>query len=58
LRSGGYDYTVGKNIGLAYLPLELVREGTELSVEVFGEKVAARVERDVLYDEGGARIRA
>jgi 4-methylaminobutanoate oxidase (formaldehyde-forming) len=58
LRSGGYGYTVGKNIGLAYLPLELAREGTELSVEVFGEKIAARVERDVLYDAGSARIKA
>ncbi len=58
LRSGGYGYTVGKNIGLAYLPLELAREETELSVEVFGEKVAARVERDVLYDAEGTRIRA
>ncbi|MBI3537168.1 MAG: aminomethyl transferase family protein, partial [Chloroflexi bacterium] len=58
LRSGGYGYTVGKNIGLAYLPMELTKEGTELSVEVFGEKISARVDADVLYDAEGKRIKA
>lgn len=58
LRSGGYGYTVGKNIGLAYLPLELTKEGTELSVEVFGEPIAARVDADVLYDAKIERIKA
>ena len=57
LRSGGYGYTVGKNIGLAYLPLELAKEGTQLSVEVFGEKISARVDADVLYDAKGERIK-
>jgi 4-methylaminobutanoate oxidase (formaldehyde-forming) len=58
LRSGGYGYTVGKNIGFAYLPLELAREGTQLEVEVFGERIGAEVAPDVLYDPRGARLRA
>ncbi len=58
LRSGGYGYTVGKNIGLAYLPMELTRVGTRLQVEVFGERVEACVENDVLYDAEGKRIKA
>jgi 4-methylaminobutanoate oxidase (formaldehyde-forming) len=57
LRSGGYGYTVGKNIGLLYLPLELARVGTELQVDVFGELVAAQVAPDVLYDPRGERLR-
>jgi hypothetical protein len=32
--------------------------GTALTVEVFGERVPAEVAPDVLYDPGGARIRA
>ena len=58
LRSGGYGYTVGTNIGLVYLPLELAAAGTPLEVEVFGERFAAEVAPDVLYDARGARIKA
>ena len=58
LRSGGYGYTVGRNIGLLYLPPDLCAPGTALEVEVFGERVAAEVAADVLYDPAGARIRA
>jgi len=57
LRSCGYGYTIGKNIGFAYLPLELAKEGTDLSVEVFGEKISARVDADVLYDAKGERLK-
>ncbi|HLB46035.1 MAG TPA: FAD-dependent oxidoreductase [Anaerolineales bacterium] len=56
LRSGGYGYTVGKNIAFIYLPLELAKEGTPLEVEVFGERVAAMVVTDVLYDPKGERL--
>ena len=58
LRSGGFGYTVGKVIGLAYLPKELATPGATLSVEVFGEQLAAQVVPDVLYDPRGERIRA
>jgi glycine cleavage system aminomethyltransferase T len=58
LRSGGYGYTVGRNIGFVYLPVDLAQAvGTPLEVEVFGECVAAEVAPDVLYDPQGARIR-
>jgi 4-methylaminobutanoate oxidase (formaldehyde-forming) len=57
LRSGGYGYTVGKWIGFIYLPLELSKIGTELEVEVFGERVKAVVSEDVLYDPKGERLR-
>jgi 4-methylaminobutanoate oxidase (formaldehyde-forming) len=58
LRSGGYGYTVGRNIGFVYLPVETAVVGTPLEVEVFGERVPAEVAPDVLYDPQGARIRA
>ena len=57
LRSGGYGYTVGKNIAFIYLPLELAREGTLLEAEAFGQRVPATVTADVLYDPKGERLR-
>jgi glycine cleavage system aminomethyltransferase T len=58
LRSGGYGYTLGKVIGLAYLPRELAAPGTPLAVEVFRQRFPAEVTADVLYDPRGERIRA
>lgn len=57
VRSCGYGYTVRHTVALATLPAEL-SYGTELSVDRFGESVPAVLERDVLYDPKGARIRA
>ena len=50
LRSAGYGHTVRKNIGLAYLPLELAKVGTKIEIEVFGEMIAGEVAPRVLYD--------
>jgi 4-methylaminobutanoate oxidase (formaldehyde-forming) len=59
LRSGGYGYTVGRNIGFVYLPVDLAQaDGAPLEIEVFGKRVPAGVAPDVLYDPQGARIRA
>jgi 4-methylaminobutanoate oxidase (formaldehyde-forming) len=58
LRSGGYGYTVEKNIGLVYLPSALAVPGTPLAIEVFGERFRGEVGPDVLYDPAGARLRA
>jgi 4-methylaminobutanoate oxidase (formaldehyde-forming) len=58
LRSGGYGYTVGLEIGLVYLPLDLAAPGTPLEVELFGTRYPAAVAPDVLYDAEGTRIRA
>ncbi len=58
LRSGGCGYTVQKNIGCVYLPLELAGLETLLEVEVFAERFRAEVAPDVLYDPHGERLRA
>jgi 4-methylaminobutanoate oxidase (formaldehyde-forming) len=55
--SGGYGYTVGKNIAISYLPLELADQGTQVEVEIFGEHFLAEVTADVLYDPSGERLR-
>jgi len=57
LRSSGYGHTVRKNIGLAYLPLELAKEGTALEIEIFGELVPAQVAPRILYDPKGEALK-
>jgi glycine cleavage system aminomethyltransferase T len=55
--SGGYGYSVAASIAYGYLPVEQARVGTELDVEILGERVPARVEREPLWDPAGARVR-
>jgi 4-methylaminobutanoate oxidase (formaldehyde-forming) len=52
LRSAAYAFTVGRNAGLAYLPVDLT-DADDLSVEVFGEQVAATLAEDVLVASAG-----
>jgi 4-methylaminobutanoate oxidase (formaldehyde-forming) len=57
VRSGGFGYTLGMNIGYTYLPLELAVVGTPLTVDVLGVRVPALVASDPLYDPRGERLR-
>ncbi len=57
VRSGGYGYTIGKNIALCYVPVELARVGEILHVEIFGERVPATVAREPLYDPKGVKLK-
>ncbi len=56
VRSCGYGYTVRRNVALATVPADL-DEGADVTVDVFGDAAPARIERDVLYDPDGERIR-
>ena len=58
IRSGNYGYTIGRDVGLVYLPLELAEEGRELEVQVMGERVKARVADLPLVDPKGEKIKA
>jgi 4-methylaminobutanoate oxidase (formaldehyde-forming) len=55
--SGGIGYAVDRSIAFAYLAPALSEEGTELDVEVFGQRVAAEVVRRALWDPSGERVR-
>jgi 4-methylaminobutanoate oxidase (formaldehyde-forming) len=57
VRSCAYGFTVRRNVGYAYLPTAF-EPGSEVAVEVFGERVPAEVADDVLYDPGRSRIAA
>jgi dimethylglycine dehydrogenase len=56
--AGGYGHTVGESIALAYLPIERAAEGTEVEVEILGERRLARVVELPLYDPSGKRLRS
>ena len=56
--SGGYGYTVERSIAYAYLPTADAVPGREVEVESFGERVAAVVAAEPLFDPGSERVRA
>lgn len=58
VRSGGYGYTLRKNILYAYLPTDLARRGTRLEIDLIEGRRPAEVSATVLLDPKGERLRA
>ena len=58
VRSGGYGYTVKKNILYAYLPIELAKAGNRFELELIEGRQYGQVTTTVLYDPKGERLRA
>ena len=56
--SGGYGYSVKKSIVYAYLPIEHSTVGKKLDVEVFGERIAAVVAQEPLWDAKNERVKS
>jgi len=56
--SGGYGYRLNRSIALAYVRSDLASPGTELEVEILGERRAAIVGREPLYDPENLRLRS
>jgi dimethylglycine dehydrogenase len=56
--SGGYGYRLRQSIALAYVRTDLAVPGTELEVEILGERHRAVVAREPLYDPENARLRS
>ncbi|MBV8403948.1 MAG: GcvT family protein [Gammaproteobacteria bacterium] len=55
--SGGYGYRLNRSIALAYVQAGLSEPGTELEVEILGERRRALVAREPLYDPHNQRLR-
>ncbi|HSH44294.1 MAG TPA: glycine cleavage system aminomethyltransferase GcvT [Longimicrobiales bacterium] len=53
--SGVHSPSTGQGIGMAYLPVELAKPGTELEVVIRGRGVAAEVVKPPFYTEGSLR---
>ena len=56
--SGGFGYRLQQSIALAYLRTDLAVAGTELAIEILGERRRAVVAREPLYDPENLRLRA
>ncbi len=57
--SGGYGYRVGASIALGVVRSDLSEPGTELEVEIFGQRCKAVVQEDKpLWDPENERLRA
>ena len=56
--SGTWSYTLQKSIALAYLRSDLARPGVAVEVDVLGERRAAVVGREPLFDPDNLRLRA
>ncbi len=55
--SGGIGYTVQESIAYAYLPIEFAAIGMEMTVELDGRRLLARVEREPRFDPTNSRIK-
>jgi 4-methylaminobutanoate oxidase (formaldehyde-forming) len=57
IRSGGYGYTLKKNILYAYLPIELAKTGTRLEIDLIEGRCQGEVSATVLFDPKGENVR-
>ena len=57
VRSGGFGYTLNKNILYAYLPMNLARPGMRLEIDLLEGRRPAEVTATVLLDPKGERLR-
>jgi 4-methylaminobutanoate oxidase (formaldehyde-forming) len=58
VRSGGFGFTIQKNILYAYLPVELAKQGNRFTFEFIEGRQEAEVTATVLFDPKGERARA
>jgi len=56
--SGGYGYTVGESLALAYLMTEAIEDGAAVEVEMMGVRRKATVSPAARFDPQGKRQRA
>jgi glycine cleavage system aminomethyltransferase T/glycine/D-amino acid oxidase-like deaminating enzyme len=56
--SAAFGYSVGRGIVYGYLPVNVAVEGTPVEVEYFGDRLAATVAAEPLWDPKGERLRA
>jgi dimethylglycine dehydrogenase len=56
--SGGYAHWLDRSLAVAYLDADLARPGTQLEVEILGDRRPAVVVREPLFDPDNRRPRA
>jgi glycine cleavage system aminomethyltransferase T len=56
--SAAYGYSIGRSIAYAWVPPELAEVGTALEIEYFGERHAATVTEEPLFDPAMKKMRS
>ncbi|MFZ9628634.1 MAG: glycine cleavage T C-terminal barrel domain-containing protein, partial [Ilumatobacteraceae bacterium] len=56
--SGGWSFTLGKSVALAFVRPHCEPAGTKVLVDIFGTRTAATVQSEPLYDPTNERLRA
>jgi 4-methylaminobutanoate oxidase (formaldehyde-forming) len=56
VRSGGYGYTLKKNILYAYLPIQLAKPGNRFELDLIEGRRAGEVTATVLFDPKSERL--
>ena len=56
--SGGYGHRVQKSLGFGYVDPANSEPGTELAIDLLGERCRATILKDPVYDPGNERLRA
>jgi len=55
--SGGYGHWVKKSMAIAWLRTDLTRPGTEMEIELYGQRLSVRVMEKPPFDPDDARLR-
>ncbi len=56
--SGAYGYRIEKSLALGFVKRDLAATGSQLTIEILGERRQATVTRSCIYDPSGARLKA
>ena len=56
--AGAYGHTVRQSLAFAYVESAYAEPGTTFEIEILGERRAATVQAEPLYDPGNERLRA
>ena len=55
--SGGYSHHTGKSLAMGFLPADRATDGTQVEIEILGERRPAAVHMAPLFDPDGTRMR-
>ena len=55
--SGGYAHYSGKSVAIGFIPVELVKEGRVVEIEILGKRCRATQFTRTLFDPDGTRMR-
>jgi dimethylglycine dehydrogenase len=55
--SGGFSHWTGQSVAMGFLPVEAIRDGLAVEIEILGERRPARLSEAPLWDPEAARMR-